>query len=174
MKVFMSKRSGSGITNNKSSSLSVSAKPSYFRETEKAVQLRMNVSDVDLEQTISRNVFVSKSQLSENGVPGEWISNQKAQELYPHGRSQSQYDVTWSDAKGNVFTPQKTNSEKARANANQQKKAQQTTRYNSLLSGAKAKGVKVRKGMKVQTILKALRTAGINYSYDDYLSGKKV
>ena len=43
--------------------------PAYFGETEKAVRLKLEVHDYDLEGTKQRIVYVPKSQLSADGIP---------------------------------------------------------------------------------------------------------
>lgn len=131
---------------------------SYFGETERAVQLRLNVEDYDLEQTKSRVVWVPKTQLSSEGKPSEWITDKKAQEFYSTRRATSQYSATWEDANGKKFSAQKSASELAR----QSRFESGQKSYNALIAQAKAAGVKgVRVGMKRKTIEKKMREAGI-------------
>lgn len=150
------------------------SKPQYFKESEKAVQLKLSVEDVDLDQKRTRTVWVPKSQLADDGRPSEWITEQKSQEFYPVKRPLSQYQTTWEDANGLKFGASKTQKEKEAAERKSQQRQKSIDRYDNLVSVAKAAGVKgVRSGMKAATIIQKINKSGINYSYEDYLKGKK-
>ena len=128
-------------------------RPQYFGETEKAVKLKLVVDDYDLETKKERIVFVPRSQLSAEGIPGEWITEQKAQEFYNSPQSKSQYSTTWIDAKGRQYAAGQTAKEKAAAAQRQKAMASGTQSYNALIAEAKALGIKgVRKGLKRKTI----------------------
>lgn len=143
----------SGISNNVS-------KPSYFKESEKAVQLKINVTDYDLEQTRSRTVWVPKSQLAENGRPSEWITNQKAQEFYSGGRARGSFEATWEDASGKKFSASKTSKEIEYDKKRQAKYNAGVKSYNDLVSEAKALGIKgARVGLKRSTLLQKINEA---------------
>lgn len=106
-----------------------------------------------LKQKKERIVFVPRSQLSAEGIPGEWITEQKAQEFYNSPRSKSQYSTTWIDAKGRQYAAGQTAKEKAAAAQRQKAMANGAQSYNALIAEAKALGIKgVRKGMKRKTI----------------------
>lgn len=53
----------------------------YFAETEKAVKLQIAVEYVDAEFTKRYFVWVPKSQLEANGMPKDWITGKKVQEV---------------------------------------------------------------------------------------------
>lgn len=128
------------------------SKPSYFKESEKAVQLRLRVEDYTLDREHSRIVWVPKSQLSEDGRPSNWITSQKAGEFYQSGRA-SNYSATWEDAKGKKFGAGMTQREKEYAQNRQKRFEAGAKSYNDLLAKAKSMGIKgVRKGMKRSTI----------------------
>ena len=149
--------------------------PAYLKETDKAVQLKLSVKDYDLEQTKSRAVWVPKSQLAEDGKPGEWITEQKAQEFYSRRRATSQYSATWEDAEGTKFKASQTPRERDSARVKEERMQQSATRYNNLVNMARSTGVKgIRQGMKATTIIRLLNEAGISYSYDDYKKEKKL
>lgn len=134
------------------------SRPSYFGESEKAVQLRLTVEDYDLDQTRSRTVWVPKSQLADDGRPSNWITQQKAQEFYNHSRSASSYAATWEDAKGKRFSASATRTEKAREQARKERFNAGAQSYNQLVQQAKAMGIKgIRVGMKRKTIEKKIR-----------------
>lgn len=137
------------------------SRPSYFGETEKAVKLRISVEDYDLERTFSREVWVPKSQLSSDGRPGQWITDQKAQQFYQKGRTKSQYEATWTDANGKSFSAGKTEKEQNTADRRTAAFNAGKSSYNELLALAKRRGVKVRVGMKRSTILRKMEEAGI-------------
>lgn len=125
----------------------------YFNETEKAVKLRIVVEDYALEKTLSKEVWVPKSQLSSEGIPGEWITDQKAQEFYNSRRSKSEYSVIWKDANGNEFLPGQTEREKINASTRKAAFEAGKESYNELVAYAKKQGIKgVRVGMKRSTI----------------------
>lgn len=127
--------------------------PEYFGETDKAVKLKIIVHDYDYESTKQRIVFVPRSQLSSEGVPGEWITEQKAQEFYSSRRSKSQYSAVWEDANGKQYAVGQTDKEKQQAAQRQSSMAKAIQSYNDLVAEAKALGIKgVRKGMKRSTI----------------------
>lgn len=137
-----------------------SYKPEYFKETEKAVQLKLVVEDVDLEMTRERMVWVPKSQLSDDGRPTNWITEQKVNEMYGGNRSRSQYVAIWNDAKENGFEPGMSAIDKARAARFEAGKSN----YNALIAKAKAAGVKgVRVGMRTSTIEQKMREAGVDF-----------
>lgn len=117
------------------------------------MKLKIVVEDYDLETKEERIVFIPRSQLSAEGIPGEWITEQKAQEFYNSPRSKSQYSTTWIDAKGRQYATGQTAKEKAAAAQRQKAIANGTQSYNALIAEAKALGIKgVRKGMKRKTI----------------------
>lgn len=119
------------------------SKPSYFKETEKAVQLKLSVYDYDLEQRISRKVWVPKSQLSEDGKPSHWITQEKAREFYNISRNSSQFSATWEDSKGNTFG----HSVKKSKGDNSKKS------YTDLVKEAKELGIKgIRVGLRRKTL----------------------
>lgn len=133
-------------------------KPKYFGETEKAVSLKISVTDYDLETTRTRTVWVPKSQLASDGRPSEWITEQKAQELYSSRRSSSQYEAKWSDADGKTFSASK--SAREIESASRRAKAFEAGKqsYNALIAEAKALGIKgIRVGMKRSTIEEKIR-----------------
>lgn len=128
-------------------------KPEYFGETEKAVSLKLMVTDVDLEQTRTRTVWVPKSQLAEDGKPSMWITGQKAQEFYSYGRSSGNIEAMWEDAAGNRFSASFTEREIANAKNRAARISAGVSSYNSLIEHAKELGIKgIRKGMKRSTI----------------------
>lgn len=140
------------------SSGNVVSRPSYFGESEKAVQLRLTVEDYDLEQTRSRTVWVPKSQLADDGRPSNWITQQKAQEFYSNSRSANSYSAIWEDANGKKFSASATRAETARMQARQERFNAGVQSYNQLLQQAKEMGIKgVRVGMKRKTLEQKIR-----------------
>lgn len=138
-----------------------SQKPAYISESPKAVKLRISVEDHILERTLSREVWVPKSQLSDDGRPGEWITDQKAQELYSTRRAKSEYTATWKDANGKEFSSGQTAKEKNNAQAKQAAFDAGKASYNALVAYAKAQGIKgVYVGLKRSTIEKKIKAAG--------------
>ena len=106
-------------------------------------------------------MWVPKSQLSDDGRPGEWITDQKAQELYSTRRAKSEYTATWKDANGKEFSAGQTAKEKSDAQARQAAFDAGKASYNALIEYAKAQGIKgVRVGMKRATIEKKIKAAG--------------
>lgn len=143
---------GRGGSSGLSASNATKSNPSYFSETEKAVQLKITVYDYDLEERKSRMVWVPKSQLNEEGKPTRWITNQKAQEFYSgwgYERNSSQFSTTWEDSNGKRFEAGMTQKQK------EQKAYRDASRkpYYELVQEAKKMGIKgIRVGMKRKTI----------------------
>lgn len=149
---------GRGSSGGGGGSRSNASKPEYFQETEKAVKLRIIVEDYDLEQTKSRFAWVPKSQLADDGKPGSWITEQKAQEFYSSQRASSQFSVEWQDANGRRFSASMTKKEEERARERARRFQAGVDSYNALIAEAKALGVKgVRVGMKRKTIERKIR-----------------
>lgn len=137
------------------------AKPAYFGETEKAVRLKMTVDDYDLETSKSRMFWVPKSQLADDGRPGQWITSQKAQEFYSRQRPSSQFSATWQDANGKTFSASSTAKEIAQSAQRAARFQTGVKSYNDLIAKAKSMGIKgVRSGMKRSTIEKKIRENG--------------
>lgn len=149
------------------------SRPKYLGETEKAVKLKMTVEDYDLETSRSRDVWIPKTQLSDDGVPGQWITEQKAQEFYQSGRrSPGSYGAYYSDAEGKKFNSSYTAKEKEYAKQRAESFKQGQNSYNELVQRAKDMGIKgVRVGMKRKTLEQKIRDAqaGVSKSYDDDL-----
>lgn len=136
----------------------------YIRETERAVCLKLVVEDYDTEQTRVAQVWVPKSQLSENGVPGVWITEQKVSEFYASPRTSSQYVAHWESASGKLYDPELTEREAKTAERRLARIAEGINSYNDLLSKAKAAGIKgIRKGMRRETIVQKMKAAGIAF-----------
>ena len=145
--------SGSGISSNQSS---FSSTPAYALETEKAIRMKLSVEDYTLDQERSRYVWVPKSQLSENGVPGEWITEQKTAEFYQSGMT-SPHKSTWIDENGKEYAHKRTASEQSRFQQRQYAYNAGRQSYNELIAEAKRRGVKgVCVGMKRSTIERKL------------------
>lgn len=145
----------SGITRKQSAA----SKPAYFKETEKAVQLKLTVEDYTTEQVISKLVYVPKSQLSEDGKPGEWITRQKVGEFY-NGRYVPDHSATWSDANGKDFSSSMTKKEVENAKKRGAAFKSGQNSYNELVAEAKRLGVKgARVGMKRTTLQKKIAEA---------------
>lgn len=118
----------------------------------------MVVEDYDLETIGSRMVWVPKSQLSNEGHPSYWITEEKARSFYSFERRHTQYEATWYDATGRKIEPQATAKEAEIADRRIAKAVAAKKAYNDLLDRAKAMGVKgVRKGMKRKTIEEKIR-----------------
>lgn len=148
-------------SSGKRSGGAIASKPAYFGETEKAVRLRMTVRDYDLETSKSRMFWVPKSQLADDGRPGEWITGQKAQEFYSRQRSLSQFSATWQDANGKTFPASSTAKEIAQSAQRTAKFQAGVRSYNDLIAKAKLMGIKgVCSGMKRSTIEKKIREHG--------------
>lgn len=147
---------GRGGSSGLSGGSSKSSKPSYFKETEKAVQLKIRVEDYTLDKELSRIVWVPKSQLAEDGRPSNWITEQKAGEFY-NSDYYSNYSATWEDSKGNKFGSSMTKREREYAE-NQIKRFESGRKsYEELVAKAKSMGIKgVRVGMRRTTIQKKI------------------
>ena len=136
------------------------SKPKYLGETEKAVKLKMTVEDHDLESSRSRDVWIPKTQLSDDGIPGQWITDQKTQEFYTSRRAAGSYDVYYSDADGKKISPSMTAKEKEYAQQRAERFKQGQDDYNALLQQAKDMGIKgVRVGMKRKTLMQKIQDA---------------
>lgn len=160
----MGGRGGAGVKKSGTNSSKKPSKPSYFAETEKAVKLKIRVEDIDLDQEKTRLVWVPKSQLADDGRPGDWITGQKAKEFYSWNRSTSQYHVIWEDASGEKFESSMTAKEKVYAEKEKvwieekikRLKASEES-YKALVDEAKSMGIKgVRIGWKRKTIEKRI------------------
>lgn len=146
-------KGGNGKVNKESSQ----SKPSYFKETEKAVQLKLTVEDHTLDREISRIVWIPKSQLTEDGKPSNWITEQKANEFYQKGWG-SNYSAIWQDSNGKKFGAGMTQKEKEYAQERTNRFAAGQKSYNELIAKAKDMGIKgIRVGMKRKTIEKKIR-----------------
>lgn len=131
---------------------------SYYSQTEKAVKLKIIVDDFDTEQTKSRIVWVPKSQLTNDGKPSLWITEQKAQEFYSSRRATGNYEVKWEDAKGRSFNAAPTRNELEKAQHRQERFNAGAKAYNDLVAEAKALGIKgIRAGMRRKTIEDKIR-----------------
>lgn len=122
----------------------------YIAETEKAVRLSILIDFVHLEVVKSFEVWVPKSQLAENGVPGQWITAQKFNELSTQGGA---LFVAWMDADGvrydAGYTDRENESESRRSAAFESGKKS----YEELIEKARSLGIKgVRSGMRRATI----------------------
>lgn len=130
----------------------------YIAETEKAVKLTIVMRSCKIDKSREYQVWVPKSQLAEDGVPGEWITSVKAEEV-----SDMMFATVfsaWHDADGNSFQPSKTAKELERANAREQKFEAGKKAYEELIAKAKAAGVKgIRVGMRRATIEAKLAAA---------------
>lgn len=136
------------------------SKPAYLGETDKAVKLKMTVYDIDLEESHDRNVWVPKSQLSEDGVPGQWITNQKAQEFYQSPRSSNSYEAYYTDSNGKKYNASYTAKEKQYAAERENKAKQSKESYAQLVQRAKDLGIKGAKvGWKAQTLRQKIAEA---------------
>lgn len=130
-------------------------------ETEKAIQTFAVILVHSTEKEIWRKVWIPKTQLSEDGVPGQWISRQKHQDLVPKNVYWGS-DIYWQTEDGLVdpgYTPKEEAEEQARQEA-----MDRGLEYNAeLLKFAKANGVKgVRARMKTSTLLKKIAKAGLD------------
>lgn len=148
------------IAREKERNANVAAKPAYLGETDKAVKLKMTVYDIDLEESHDRNVWVPKSQLSEDGVPGQWITNQKAQEFYQSPRSSNSYEAYYTDSNGKKYYASHTAKEKEYEAKRESKAKQSKENYMDLVQRAKELGIKGAKvGWKAQTLRQKIAEA---------------
>lgn len=134
----------------------------YIAETEKAVKLYIAGDCYALDKYLPRKeVWVPKSQLSPNGIPGIWITGAKAEDAYGD-RIARNSEIWWMDAKGEEFEAEGTEKEHAEAKARREA-ASQGLDYNlALVDFAKANGVKgIRKGLKTKTLESKIRAAGL-------------
>ncbi|EOT29502.1 hypothetical protein C805_00086 [Eubacterium sp. 14-2] len=135
-----------GKSGMKSGGSAKASKPSYFKESEKAVQLQANFQRRDTGAEYSKKVWIPKSQLTEDGRPSRWIEGQKQDQ-------EGSYVMSWQDSKGKKFGSGMTQREKEYAQNRQKRFESGAKSYNDLLSKAKSMGIKgVRKGMKRSTI----------------------
>lgn len=134
-------------------------KPSYFSESEKAVSLKLRVEDFTLDNERTKTVWIPKSQLSENGIPGQWITDQKTQEFYSLNTNRlPPHESTWIDSNGNEYKAQYTAKEKERETARKNAMDQGKQSYNELIAEAKRLGIKgIRVGLKRKTIEDKIR-----------------
>ena len=124
----------------------------YFAETEKAVKLKIVVDYYNFEKTKSYFCWIPKTQLSENGVPGEWISSQKAADVNEFMLGGSLVEG-WEDADGIFYKVEKTAKELEQEAAQEARFEAGCKAYEELLAKAKALGIKgVRVGMRKATI----------------------
>lgn len=127
-------------------------KPKYFAETEKAVKLKIGIDYYTLEKEKDYFVWVPKSQLSKDGRPGQWITNEKAESVTESGWGGGSFSY-WEDASRNVFQPGRTRKEEQAFQARKRRFEAGKKSYEQLVQNAKSMGVKgVRIGMKRKTI----------------------
>lgn len=156
LQFFGGRGGSSGLSSHSGKTMN---KPSYFKETEKAVQLKLTVEDYTTEDVISKLVYVPKSQLSEDGKPGEWITRQKVGEFYDR-QFVPDHKATWSDASGKEFSPSMTKKEVENAKKRGAAFKSGQNSYNELVAEAKRLGVKgARVGMKRTTLQKKIAEA---------------
>lgn len=167
--------------------ISESSKPSYLRETEKAVMLTMQISGEVAPQggfvssmvrdfNATQDVWIPKSQLDEQGRPSAWILEQKANEItdrrMPMNGRMLNSNVRVLDANKNVVPTGMTAKDRefaARRQAQQAsfetKKQAGLDRYTAKINKAKELGIKgVRIRMKTSTLNELLKEHGYDPS----------
>lgn len=137
-----------------------SSRPSYISETDKAVKLSLSVEDYDLGTTKTRDVWIPKSQLDEQGRPSQWITQQKAQEFYQSGRNASQFGTTFKDAGGREVKTGATKSERERATKEIQRYQSNMSKRDGLFEQAKSLGIKTSSRMKSDTLREKIEKKG--------------
>lgn len=134
----------------------------YIAETEKAVKLYIAGDCYVLDKYLPpKEVWVPKSQLSANGVPGIWITGVKAEDAYGD-RVARNSEVWWVGAEGGEFEAEPTDKEIADARRRQAAMQAGLDALNELVEYGKAHGVKgLRKGLKKSTVLRKFAEAGV-------------
>lgn len=137
----------------------------YIAETEKAVKLYITGDCYALDKYLPRKeVWVPKSQLSSNGIPGMWITDVKASETFGD-RIAANSEIWWEGAEGGEFGAEPTDKEIANARRRQAAMQAGLEALNELVEYGKAHGVKgLRKGLKKATVLRKFAEAGVEVS----------
>lgn len=131
-----------------------------YKETEKAIQTEMVFVNLTTDAEFTRKVWVPKSQLSANGIPGEWITSQKIQELV--GQDRWKFCCYWEREDGTYTDFEYTDKELAAEERRQAAMQAGLEALNGLIEYGKAHGVKgLRKGLKKSTVLRKIREAGV-------------
>lgn len=131
--------------------------PKYFAESEKAVKLKIGIDYYDIEKNVEYDVWVPKSQLSKEGVPGQWISDQKAMDVINSRMGGGAFSY-WEDANGKIYRSGMTEREKRFQKQRERRFEAGKKSYNQLVEQAKSMGIKgVRVGMKRSTIERKIK-----------------
>lgn len=137
----------------------------YIKETEKAVcmGLVVNYYSHTMEDYVERKfeVWVPKSQLSKEGIPGNWITSQKVIDCVSQQIRQGSYEAFWETISGERFEPQPTASELQKESEYEKKKAKGLEKHNQLVLAARSAGLKVTAKMKTSTIYKKFQEANV-------------
>lgn len=133
--------------------------PRYFSESEKAVKLKIGIDYYNIEKNIEYDVWVPKSQLSKEGIPGQWITSQK-ETVVKDSRMGGGMFSYWKDASGKTFQYGQTSKEKKFQKQREKRFEAGKKSYNQLVEQAKSMGIKgVRVGMKRSTIERKIKEA---------------
>lgn len=133
--------------------------PKYFAETAKAVRLKIGIDYYDIEKNVEYDVWVPKSQLSKEGVPGQWISDQKAMDVENDRMGGAMFSY-WKDANGKIYRAGMTEKEKKLQKQREKRFEAGKKSYNQLIEQAKSMGIKgVRVGMRRSTIERKIKEA---------------
>lgn len=132
----------------------------YFSETEKAVRLILVVDYYMIEKLGVYSVWVPKSQLDANGIPGQWITEKKMEEVRDTNKGGCHFEE-WRGANGTCSGIGMTDKELAAFNSRKAAFENGKASYEKLLERAKALGIKVRSGMRRATIEAKMVEAGV-------------
>lgn len=131
-----------------------------YKETEKAIQTEMIIINQATGREFTRTVWVPKSQLSAHGIPGEWITSQKIDEVL--GQQRWGYSCYWEREDGAYVDFEYTAKELEAEELRQAAMRAGLEALNELVEYGKAHGVKgLRKGLKKSTVLRKFAEAGV-------------
>jgi len=128
-----------------------------IKETEKAVQVKAIIDLYDVEKSITRTVWLPKSQIR-NGRPTEWIIERKREDLALEAPLHAGgFNIWFYDADGNEIETVEEARKAERFEAG-------CKNYDRLIQLAKDNGIKgVRVGLRRATIEQKLTAAGVAF-----------
>lgn len=133
--------------------------PKYLAESAKAVKLKIGIDYYDIEKNVEYDVWVPKSQLSKEGIPGSWISDQKLMDVKNERMGGAMFSY-WKDANGKIYRGGMTEQEKKFQKQRERRFEAGKKSYNQLVDQAKSMGIKgVRVGMRRSTIERKIKEA---------------
>lgn len=121
--------------------------------------MKIGIDYYDLEKEREYLVWVPKSQLSKEGIPGQWISEVKAEDVIESKWGGAAFSY-WEDANGETYRAGMTKKEKKFKKQRERRFEAGKKSYNELINKAKSMGIKgIRVGLRRSTIEKKIKEA---------------